>query len=65
MTDSASDRPFPLKIGGSGSRFISCPDCGERLDKEDIVYVLEHEESCPGPADIWPPGESPSQPPEV
>jgi hypothetical protein len=47
MTDDPRDKPFPgVRIAGSGSRFINCPACGERLDKEDIADVLFHEETC-------------------
>jgi hypothetical protein len=62
MTDRG--KPFPLRIAGAGERFIACPDCGERLDKEDIGSVLEHEETCPGAADLWPADANPSSPPK-
>ena len=49
MTEDTEAKPFPpLKLSGSGNRFIDCPACGERLDKEDLASVLEHEEGCAG-----------------
>lgn len=57
MTKDGEAKPFPpLKLSGKGKRFIDCPSCGERLDKEDLGELLAHEQTCPGPSTSRPTG---------
>jgi hypothetical protein len=53
--DSRTGEARGVKLSGEGATFIDCPRCGERLDKEDLAGLLEHEEGCAGSASPGPP----------